>query len=149
MKSKIWPRRPRKWTLDLNDLGRRPMDFFKNYNQMFSAVRSGGGWLFFKDLLNEWVAKGIAFDPHDFTMRSAVDTRTGKHRWDKGTGWQGGAYLYWREGSNAGIFTSRTDPIFIRPNIYGYALFSWANICAKNRIHNLSWRDMYVRGHYI
>ena len=23
------------------------------------------------------------------------------------------------------------------PNIYGYVLFSWANICAKNRIHIL------------
>ena len=31
MKSKIWPRRPRKWPLDLNDLGMGPVNFFKNY----------------------------------------------------------------------------------------------------------------------
>ena len=30
-----------------------------NYNQ--------GDWLFLKDLLNEWVSKGFASDPHDFT----------------------------------------------------------------------------------
>ena len=27
-----------------------------------------GGWLILWDLLNEWVAKGVAFDPHDFTL---------------------------------------------------------------------------------
>jgi hypothetical protein len=31
MKSKIWPQRPQKWPLDLNDLGRGSMNFFKNY----------------------------------------------------------------------------------------------------------------------
>jgi hypothetical protein len=31
MKSKIWPPRPRKWPLDLNDLGRGSVNFFKNY----------------------------------------------------------------------------------------------------------------------
>ena len=24
-------------------------------------------WLIFKDILNEWVSKGLASDPHDFT----------------------------------------------------------------------------------
>ena len=31
MKSKIWPRQPRKWPLDLNDLGMGSVNFFKNY----------------------------------------------------------------------------------------------------------------------
>jgi hypothetical protein len=26
-----------------------------------------GGWLILKDLLNEWVAQGVATDLHDFT----------------------------------------------------------------------------------
>ena len=30
MKSKIWPHRPRKWPLDLNDLGNGSVDFFEN-----------------------------------------------------------------------------------------------------------------------
>ena len=28
-----------------------------------------GGWLIMKDLLNEWVAEGVATDPHDFTEK--------------------------------------------------------------------------------
>ena len=38
MKSKIWPRWPRKWPLDLNDLGRGWVDFFKNYIFKISAL---------------------------------------------------------------------------------------------------------------
>ena len=30
-----------------------------------------GGWLILKDLLNKWVAEGVASDPHD----TAQDTR--------------------------------------------------------------------------
>ena len=37
MKSKIWPRRPRKWPLDLSDLGRGSVNFFKNYIFEISA----------------------------------------------------------------------------------------------------------------
>ena len=37
MKSKIWPQRPRKWPLDLNDLGRGSVNFFKNYIFKISA----------------------------------------------------------------------------------------------------------------
>ena len=40
MKSKIWPQRPRKWPLDLNDLGRGSVDFFKKY--IFEI--SGSSW---------------------------------------------------------------------------------------------------------
>ena len=29
-----------------------------------------GGWLIFKDILNEWVAEGVAFDPHDFSKHA-------------------------------------------------------------------------------
>ena len=28
------------------------------------------GWLIFSDLLNEWVAKGVASDPHDSTVNA-------------------------------------------------------------------------------
>ena len=38
MKSKIWPRWPRKWPLDLNDLGRGWVDFFKNHIFKISAL---------------------------------------------------------------------------------------------------------------
>ena len=38
MISKIWPRWPRKWPLDLNDLGRGGVDFFKNYIFKISAL---------------------------------------------------------------------------------------------------------------
>ena len=37
MKSKIWPQRPRKWPLDLDDLRRGWVDFFKNYTFKISA----------------------------------------------------------------------------------------------------------------
>ena len=37
MKSKIWPQRHQKWPLDLNDLGRGWVDFFKNYIFRISA----------------------------------------------------------------------------------------------------------------
>ena len=37
MKSKIWPQWPRKWPLDLNDLGRGRVNFFKNYIFKISA----------------------------------------------------------------------------------------------------------------
>ena len=37
MKSKIWPQRPRKWPLDLNDLGKGWVNFFKNYIFKISA----------------------------------------------------------------------------------------------------------------
>ena len=29
-------------------------------------------WLSLLDLLNEWVAEGVAFDPHDFARNEAV-----------------------------------------------------------------------------
>ena len=38
MKSKFWPRWPRKWPPDLNDLGRGWVDFFKNYIFKISAL---------------------------------------------------------------------------------------------------------------
>ena len=38
MKSKFWPQRPRKWPLDLNDLGRGWVIFFKNY--IFKIIAS-------------------------------------------------------------------------------------------------------------
>ena len=37
MKSKIWPQQPRKWPLDLNDLGKGWVNFFKNYIFKISA----------------------------------------------------------------------------------------------------------------
>ena len=37
MKSKIWLRRPRKWPLDLNDLGSGSVNFFKSYIFKISA----------------------------------------------------------------------------------------------------------------
>ena len=43
MKSKIWPQRPRKWPLDLNDLGGGWVDFLKNYIFKISAS-SWGKW---------------------------------------------------------------------------------------------------------
>ena len=43
MKSKIWPQRPRKWPLDLNDLERGSVNFFKNYICNISAS-SWGRW---------------------------------------------------------------------------------------------------------
>ena len=38
MKSKIWPQQPRKWPLDLNDLGRGLMNFFKKYIFKISII---------------------------------------------------------------------------------------------------------------
>ena len=66
MKSKIWPQRPWKWPLDLNDLGRGPLNFFKNYIFEISAFQRKRwamsrlrGQNFLLNLSTEEVCKGF------------------------------------------------------------------------------------------
>ena len=33
------------------------------------GIYNFGGWLILFNLLNKWIAKGVAYDPHDFTKQ--------------------------------------------------------------------------------